>query len=109
MPIEASTLARLRSLRMAARSATDWKAAFDNLLSEIRLDFVFDNEALYLLDARRRNLEVAHARATGRGRSHEADTNWGESLAGEVLALNQTIERLPSAAPGADRGKTGTD
>jgi signal transduction histidine kinase len=103
MSIEPSTLARLHSLRMAARSAPDWKEAFYHLLTEIRSEFVFDNEALYLLDARRRNLEVVHARAAGRGRSHEADTNWGEALAGEVLAGSQTIERLPSASPDADR------
>ena len=103
MPIEPSTLARMHALRIAARSAPDWKSAFDTLLSEIRSEFVFDNEALYLLDARRRNLEVAHARAAGRGRSHEADINWGEALAGEVLAHNQTIERTPSASPDADR------
>ena len=81
-------------------SAPDWKTAFDILLSEIRSEFVFDNEALYLLDGRRRNLEVAHARAAGRGRSHEADINWGEALAGEVLAHNQTIERTPAPSPG---------
>lgn len=103
MAIEPSTLARLHALRIAARSAPDWKTAFDNLLAEIRAEFVFDNEALYLLDAHRRNLEVAHARAAGRGRSHEADTNWGEALAGEVLAGNQTIDRRPSGAPNADR------
>jgi signal transduction histidine kinase len=103
MTIETSTLARLHALRIAARSTSDWRTAFEDLLSGIRYEFVFDNEALYLLDARRRNLEVAHARAAGRGRSHEADTNWGEALAGEVLARNQTIERAPVTLPDADR------
>ncbi len=103
MPFDQSTLSRLHAMRMAARSAPDWKAAFDTLLSEIRSDFVFDNEALYLLDARRRNLEVAHARAAGRGRSHEADINWGEVLAGDVLAHNRTIERTPAIASESDR------
>jgi signal transduction histidine kinase len=103
MSIEPSTLARLHSLRIAARSSPDWKAALENVLSEIRAEFVFDNEALYLLDARRRNLEVAHARAAGRGRSQEADTNWGEALAGEVVAHNQTILRTPSTSQHPDR------
>ena len=103
MPLEAPTLALLHSIRSATRSTPDWKTAFDNLLSAIRAEFVFDNEALYLLDGRRRNLEVAHARAAGRGRSHEADTNWGEALAGDVLAVNQTVERAPTTTASADR------
>jgi signal transduction histidine kinase len=56
-----------------------------------------------VLDPRRRNLEVAYARAAGRGRSSEADVTWGEALAGEVLARNQTIERVPGADPSTDR------
>lgn len=103
MSTELSSIAKLHALRLAARSTPDWKVAFDNLLAEIRAEFVFDNEALYLLDAHRRNLEVVHARAAGRGRSHEADTNWGEALAGEVLSGNETIERRPSASSAADR------
>jgi signal transduction histidine kinase len=103
MTIEPSTLSRLHSLRIVARSAPNWKVALDDLLTEIRSEFMFDNEALYLLDARRRNLEVTHARAAGRGRSHEADVNWGEALAGEVLAGGKTIERRPSTSADADR------
>ena len=103
MPIDAATLATLHSLRAAARAASDWKAGFDDLLKHIRRDFIHDNVVLYLLDARRRNLEVAYARAAGRGRSSEADTNWGESVAGEVLSHNQVIEHEPKAAPNADR------
>ena len=98
MLIEPSTLARMHALRIAARSAPDWKSAFGILLSEIRSEFVFDNEALYLLDARRRNLEVVHARAAGRGRSREADINWGEALAGEVswhTTRPSSARRLP--------------
>jgi len=52
-----------------------------------------------------RNLEVAYARAAGRGRSSEADVTWEKALAGEVLARNQTIERVPDAEPSTDRLK----
>ena len=103
MPIDPDTLSTLHSLRSAARLAGDWKTAFGQLLAVMRGDFIHDNVALYVLDSRRRNLEVAYARAAGRGRSGEADTNWGESLAGEVLSHNQTIEREPAGAPGTDR------
>ncbi|MFH1185766.1 MAG: ATP-binding protein [Chloroflexota bacterium] len=103
MPIDPSTLATLHSVRAAARSGSDWKSAFETLLARVRGDFVYDNVALYLLDSRRRNLEVANARAAGRGRSFEADANWGEALAGEVLSRNQTIEREPAANANADR------
>ncbi|HEY5981884.1 MAG TPA: ATP-binding protein [Anaerolineales bacterium] len=103
MQIDRATLSSLHSLRAAARLSSDWKGAFDNLLAVMRPDFMFDNVALYVLDSRRRNLEVAYARAAGRGRSSEADASWGETIAGEVLAGNHTIERLPSASPNADR------
>jgi len=103
MPIEPSTLSTLHLLRAAARSGSDWKSAFDDLLIQVRADFMYDNVALYLLDTRRRNLEVARARAAGRGRRFEADTNWGEALAGEVLSRNETIEREPVSAANEDR------
>jgi signal transduction histidine kinase len=103
MPIDPSTLSTLNSLRAIARLGSDWKAAFDSLLTMVRADFMFDNVALYLLDSRRRNLEVFHARAAGRGRSSGADANWGEALAGDVLSSNQTIVREPETAPTVDR------
>jgi len=103
MLIEPSTLARLHLLRTAARTAADWKAAFDGLLTAVRSEFMFDNEALYLLDPRRRNLEVVHARAAGRGRSFEADSDWGGALAGEVLSSGQTVVRDPSGQADANR------
>jgi signal transduction histidine kinase len=103
MKLDPATLATLHSLRAAARLNSDWKEAFGQLLAHMRTDFMHDNVALYVLDPRRRNLEVAYARAAGRGRSSEADVTWGEALAGEVLARNQTIERVPGADPSTDR------
>jgi len=102
MPIDPATLSTLHSVRAAARSGGDWKSAFEILLARVRGDFVYDNVALYLLDSRRRHLEVANARAAGRGRSFEADVNWGEALAGEVLSRNQIIEREPAADANTD-------
>jgi signal transduction histidine kinase len=103
MPIDPSTLSTLQALRSGARGGGNWKAGFDRLLALIRADFMFDNVAMYLLDSRRRHLEVAHARAAGRGRSSEADTNWGEAIAGEVMSRNQTLEREPHPEPSEDR------
>jgi signal transduction histidine kinase len=105
MKLDPSTLATLHSLRAAARLNNDWKDAFGQLLAQMRPDFMHDNVALYVLDSRRRHLEVAYARAAGRGRSAEADVTWGEALAGEVLARNQIIERVPGAEPSTDRLK----
>ena len=101
--MDPATLSRLLELRAGARRDSDWKAAFRELLASLRTEFIHDNVALYVLDARRRNLEVAFARAAGRGRSSEADTNWGEALASDVIASNESIERVPVGAPGADR------
>jgi signal transduction histidine kinase len=103
MPIDASTLATLQSLRMATRRGGDWKAAFDRLLALIREEFVFDNTALYLLDPGTRSLDVAHARAAGRGRTAEADVSWGESIAGKVVAGREPILEEPAPGPYADR------
>jgi signal transduction histidine kinase len=103
MPIDSRTLSTLHQLRAAVRASGDWKAALDRLLAAMREEFVYDNVALYLLDPRRRYLEVAHARATGRGKTSEADISWGESIAGKVMAGGQVMLEEPAADPEKDR------
>jgi len=103
MPVDARTLALLRSYRADARLAGDWKSAFDKLLVLVREEFVYDNVALYRLDARRRALDVGHARAVGRGRTSEADVSWGEGIAGKVITTQATVVREPEPGPHRDR------
>jgi len=102
-PVDPTTLELLHALRAAARAAGDWKVAFDGLLALIRDDFIYDNVALYTLDAPTRALEVRHARAVGRGRGLGADVSWGEGIAGKVIASKGTIVEEPGAGPYRDR------
>jgi hypothetical protein len=56
----------------------DWKSALDTLFVTLRKQFVFDNLAIYMMEAAAGMPEVAYARAVGRGRNKEADASWGE-------------------------------
>lgn len=103
MPVDLETLEYLHSLRQAAGSARDWKAAFDTLIGSVRQAFIYDNVALYLLDARGRSLDVSRARAVGRGKKSGADVSWGEEMAGKVISARQTIVQEPGAGPYRDR------
>jgi signal transduction histidine kinase len=103
MPVDVRTLASLQELRAAARTAGDWKAALDQLLAVVREEFVYDNVALYLLDAQTGSVEVGHARAVGRGRSAEADISWGEGIAGKVISQKEVIIQEPEADPQQNR------
>ena len=75
------TLAYIQTLVQAASMNNEWKVALDKLLVALRAEFVFDNVAFYMVDATTLNLEIAHARAVGRGKAAEADAAWGENLA----------------------------
>jgi signal transduction histidine kinase len=103
--VDQDTLQLLHAIRAAARAAGDWKAAFDGLLGFIREDFIYDNVALYALDARTHAIEVKHARAVGRGRGSGADVSWGEGIAGKVVSKKQTIIEEPPPGPYRDRLK----
>lgn len=89
------TLAYIQTLVQAAGMNNDWKVALDKLLVALRAEFVFDNVAIYMVDPTTLNLEIAHARAVGRGKAAEADAAWGESLANQVLARESVIVQDP--------------
>jgi signal transduction histidine kinase len=93
--LDSRTLAYIQTLIQAASLKDDWKAAIDKLLVALRAEFVFDNAAIYMVDPNTSNLEIAHARAVGRGKAAEADAAWGESLANQVLAKESTIVQDP--------------
>src|SRR5512143_3488486 len=103
MPLGAETLASLQALRDIVRQNPDWKSSVDQLLTQVRGEFVYDHVALYLLDPRTGGLEVGHARAIGRGRSLAADVTWGEGLAGQVIAQQETIIQEPVDGRPLDR------
>ncbi|HSM25809.1 MAG TPA: ATP-binding protein [Anaerolineaceae bacterium] len=76
--------------------SSNWKHALDVICSEIRPYFIFDNLAIYLFDESHKDLEIAYAKATGRGKAKEADVAWGESIINEVIQKNRTILHEPS-------------
>ncbi len=93
--LDPRTLAYIQTLVQAASMNDDWKVALDKLLVALRAEFVFDNAAIYVVDPTTQNLEIAHARAVGRGKAAEADAAWGESLANQVLARECVIVQDP--------------
>lgn len=103
MPIDFKTLDLVHALRQATRRTEDWKAAFDQLLTSVREEFIYDNVALYMLDARAQALDVAHARAVGRGKTSAADLSWGEEIAGKVIASQETVIQEPGVGPFQNR------
>jgi signal transduction histidine kinase len=93
--LDPRTLAYIQTLVQASSVSSDWKVALDKLLVALRAEFVFDNAAIYVVDQASSNLEIAHARAVGRGKAAEADAAWGESLANQVLARECVIVQDP--------------
>lgn len=81
----------LYSLSKICWESLNWKQALDVICSEIRPYFIFDNLAVYLYNESHSDLEIAYARATGRGKNKEADVAWGESIILEVIKNNRTI------------------
>jgi len=94
------TLVFLQTLAQAAGMSDNWKTALDTLLLALRAEFVFDNVAIYLVKPGEQFLEIAYARAIGRGKNAEADAAWGESIANQVIARENVIVQEPTQ--GAD-------
>jgi signal transduction histidine kinase len=93
--LDPRTLAYIQTLVQAASMNDDWRVALDKLLVALRAEFVFDNVAIYVVDPTTLNLEIAHARAVGRGKAAEADAAWGENLANQVLIKERVIVENP--------------
>ncbi len=92
LPIKTDTLYTLSKI---CWESSNWKQALDVVCSEIRPYFIFDNLAVFLYNEFHSDLEVAYARATGRGKTKEADVAWGESVIQEAIEKNQTILSQP--------------
>lgn len=81
----------------------NWKKALDSLFVTIRKKFVFDNLAIYVVEATGTMPEAVYARATGRGRSKEAEVSWGEEIANQVISTGKIVVLSPSDEVSADR------
>jgi signal transduction histidine kinase len=102
--MDTETLNTLRKIFHAVEKQSDWKIALDTLLSTLRHQFLYDNVAAYVLDRQTGALEVAYARAVGRGKHAEADAAWGESIASLVVSQKFPLTREPGEPlPGSDR------
>lgn len=75
--------------------ASSWRQAMDEVIQVVRPHFVFDNLVVYGLDPDTLNLEVGYARATGRGKSAEADVAWGEALSNQVVEQRRLMLQEP--------------
>ena len=98
--MDTATLSQLHDIFQEVQQKQDWKVALDTLFISLRGSFVFDNVAIYLRDPRTRGLEVAYARAMGRGKNAEADAVWGESVANDVITRGQLILKEPKRNSG---------
>ncbi len=77
--------------------------ALDALVPVIRPYFIFDNLVVFLIDPMTLNLDVTYARATGRGKSAEADVAWGEIIGSQVIESRQSILQEPQDPVETDR------
>ncbi|MBP6178813.1 MAG: hypothetical protein KA473_08220 [Anaerolineales bacterium] len=91
MTMDSETLSQLHKIFQEVQQKQDWKTALDTLFVSLRGSFVFDNVAVYLKDPRTNGLEVAYARAVGRGKTAEADSAWGYGVAHAVLEKGRMV------------------
>ncbi|MBI9048473.1 MAG: hypothetical protein JEZ00_03575 [Anaerolineaceae bacterium] len=75
--------------------ATDWKTSINELIQIARKDLIFDNFVVYLKEDEKDQLEVAYAKAIGRGKNFEGDIAWGEEAANQVLITKSLIHKIP--------------
>jgi signal transduction histidine kinase len=90
-----SALNSLFALFRKASAQAEWKSALESLVIKLRPFMVFDNIVIYMTDPATSTLEVAYARALGRGKTAEADAAWGDRFAADVLARGQIIIQIP--------------
>jgi signal transduction histidine kinase len=87
----------IHELIKTALAAGDSRVAIESFLANLRQEFVFDNVAVYLHDERAGTLEIVYARAIGRAKTAEADADWGEMFAGQVVAQGKVLLQNPES------------
>jgi signal transduction histidine kinase len=96
--MDSHTIIVLNDIFREVAQKPDWRAALDTLFVSLREPFMFDNVAIYLLDPQKKNLEVAYARAVGRGKTAEADAAWGEGIAMQAFVKGEAVVQEPGQA-----------
>ena len=76
--------------------ATDWKSSINELVQIARKNIIFDNFVIYLRE-KDKELEVAYAKAIGRGKNFEGDIAWGEEAANQVIITKSIIHKIPTS------------
>jgi signal transduction histidine kinase len=71
----------------------DSETALREIVRLARPAFIFDNIILYE-SLEKESLEPTYARSVGRGRSAEADMEWGEKIAREVILSEDVVSKL---------------
>lgn len=93
--LDKHTLSELDRIFQDMQSRSDWKSAVDCMFESMRQSFVFDNVAIYLSDPKTNGMDVAYARALGRGKKAEADASWGEIVANDVIQNEHMVIHGP--------------
>lgn len=96
---------QLYAISQIVTSSPDWKPALDEIARLVRSILIYDNIAVYVGDPTRQPVDVAYARAVGRGRAAEADASWGESLANQVALSRDAVVQEPDSDPNVNRLK----
>jgi signal transduction histidine kinase len=77
--------------------AVDWNSSINELVQIARKNIIFDNFVIYLKEKDKDQLEVAFAKAVGRGKNFEGDIAWGEEAANQVLITKSIIHKIPTS------------
>jgi len=100
--MDAQALSYFHELMKIAIEVGDTRQTAEKFLVTLRQQFVFDNVAVYLQDEVTGTLEIVYARAVGRAKNAEADADWGETFASQVLAHGRLLLRDPEAGASPD-------
>ena len=100
--MDAQAFSYFHELMNIAIEAGDTRKATEKFLATLRQQFVFDNVAVYLQDEKTGTLEIVYARAMGRAKYAEADADWGETFASQVLAKGNLLLRDPAVDSSLD-------
>ncbi|HVP20445.1 MAG TPA: ATP-binding protein [Anaerolineaceae bacterium] len=93
----------LYAISKSITQTLEWKRALDDISNLVRKIFIFDNLVVYRTDPNQEVMEAVYARATGRGRSAEADSAWGETAAYEAVQSQKTVLTDPVTPETANR------
>jgi signal transduction histidine kinase len=101
---ETQTLKLLELSRLTS-TISNWKTSLDELFTTAKSFLIFDNLVIYQTDFGSNRLDALYARATGRGKTAEADVSWGEALSNRVILEQKLIVEIPEEKGQSDRLK----